>query len=42
MCPDGTICDRNAVCQHAGGNRYRYANLIVNVKLLCHFSCFDF
>ncbi|KAL7032234.1 hypothetical protein ACKWTF_007258 [Chironomus riparius] len=23
MCPDGTICDRNAVCQHAGGNRYR-------------------
>ena len=23
MCPDGTICDRNAACQHAGGNRYR-------------------
>jgi thrombospondin 2/3/4/5 len=23
MCPDGTVCDRNAVCQHAGGNRYR-------------------
>jgi len=30
MCPDGTICDRNAVCQHAGGNRYRYANLTIN------------
>jgi thrombospondin 2/3/4/5 len=24
MCPDGTICDRNAACQHVGGNRYRY------------------
>lgn len=23
MCPDGSVCDRNAVCQHAGGNRYR-------------------
>lgn len=23
MCPDGTICDRSAVCQHAGGNRFR-------------------
>lgn len=23
MCPDGTICDRNAACHHAGGNRYR-------------------
>jgi thrombospondin 2/3/4/5 len=28
MCPDGTICDRNAACQHAGGNRYRL--VIVN------------
>lgn len=24
MCPDGTICDQHAVCQHAGGNRFRY------------------
>jgi hypothetical protein len=23
MCPDGTICDRHAVCQHAGSHRYR-------------------
>lgn len=22
MCPDGTICDKNAACQHIGGNRY--------------------
>lgn len=23
MCPDGTYCDRNSKCVHAGGNRYR-------------------
>lgn len=23
MCPDGTMCDKNANCRHAGSNRYR-------------------
>ena len=23
MCSDGTICDRNAICKHAGSNRYK-------------------
>lgn len=23
MCPDGTFCDQNAECHHAGGNQYR-------------------
>jgi Calcium-binding EGF domain len=22
MCPDGTICDRNAICRNSGGERY--------------------